>query len=172
MARHVAGTFRAILLAVRTELASFLTWDTSRIAIVAGDADVPHRVGDHDMVLRARAESPDRSAIDGGGRRNNKRTRTFDVEVRSRRVSDRAGEDLQALTTVDTGHLDLEDRVVDCLEDYFPLDNDGNSLVSQGLVCQGLSKAEREREDPQWLSSSWTIEVLYRRDLDETRGAV
>lgn len=171
MPAHVASAFRTILLAVRAELAEFLEWHESRIHIVAGDTEVPYRTGDQDIVLRAGDERPDREAIDGGGRRNNKRMRSFEVEVRTRMVLDPTDEDLQRLTTASTGHMALEDRVCDCLEVWYPIDDGDNVLTSQALRLHGLSKARRDRGNPQWVTSTWDVEVLYRRDLDETREA-
>lgn len=166
----VRAAFGDVLLAVRTELAEFLEWHASRILIVAGDRDVPYRTGDQDVLLRSRRESPERGAIDGGGRVVNRRTRTFDVEMRTRMVLDPADQDLQRLTTDSTGHLALEDMVCDCLECFFPLDGDGNSLVCAPLRCQGLSDAEQDRDSPVWVTSTWTVEVLYDRALTLTRG--
>ncbi len=170
MPQAIRSNFWPVALLVRAELADFLDWHVSRIHIVAGDADVPYRTGDHDIVLRVQGEQPDARTIDGGGRQVNRRTRDFDIEVRTRMVLDPVDEDLQRLTTLSGGHLLLEDDVVDCLEDFFPTDENGNSLVVQGLVSGRWTKPLRDKSNPQWVTSTLDVECLIDRALDLARG--
>lgn len=170
MATVRRSSAREVVAALQTELALHLGWQALRIPVVAGgDTQVPHRLGDQEVIIRVLGEEPDRGVIDGAGRVSNRRTRRLQVECRTRLILDRDDEDLQRLTHSSVGHIELEDAVCDCLETFFPVDESGDALVGQPVRCHGLSDPRPDRDAREWVSSKWSVEFLYDRDLDQTR---
>jgi len=158
-----------IVLIVRATLATALSWQADRIPIVAGDAEVPHLLGDREVLIRVLGERPDRQAIDGAGRAVNRRERRIQVECRTRLFLDVSHEDRLRLTHASLGHLALEDTVCDALESLLPADDSQNVLVAGVVRCQDLSDPKADHEAREWVSSKWSVELPYDRDLDLTR---
>src|SRR5215472_462347 len=89
---QIRNPFRAILLAVQAQLIASLEWDAVRVPIVADDeADVPHLMGDQDVLIRVMGETPDAPQIVSAGRYDNRRERKAVIIMRSRVLLDVVG---------------------------------------------------------------------------------
>lgn len=158
------ASVRETVLLLRARLAAGLGWDEERIIITAAEPDdTPHHQADQDILLRLEGERPEAS-IDGGGRYVNLRTRNIAVWARSRLFLDTRDSDLARLTHTSLGHVALEDDIVDVLEGWLPVDDDGNA-TSTPVILGTFSRPEKDRKDDGWVRSRVDLSFQYLRDL-------
>lgn len=170
MAAHRRASAREIILGIRTRLAAALEWDEDRIPIVAGKAEVPHLMGDREVLIRVLGERPDRQAIDGAGRDWNVRIRKLEIECRTRSLLDVSHEDRIRLTNATFGHIALEDQICETLESMLIYDSEDDWLTSDVVRLHDLSDPQRDKDAPaEWVSSRWDVEFTYDRALTQDR---
>jgi hypothetical protein len=155
-----------ILLAIAARVVSTTGLDATRVLIAAVSSpwDVPHHGAAQDILLMPRGEVPE-APVDGGGRYVNLRKRTLEVAVRTRLQLDTAQTDKTRLTDDSLGHLALEDRVCDGLENWFPLDADTGDAIATPLAVGRLTGPAKDHRDATWVSTQFTVDFLYERDL-------
>lgn len=159
------ASFREILLAVREQLVEVTGLDDTRVFVsVLSPEDAPRYAAFQDILLRPMGEEPDVGNIDGAGRYDNRRTRQFEVAVRTRVALDQSDRDHARLTDESLGHIVLEDLVVEALE-LFHLEDDDSDVLAAPLRVGRLSMPQRLRSDAHWVFSAFVCEAEYRRDL-------
>lgn len=168
MGRVRRASLSDILAGARSFLVTQTGLDDSRVVITClSPDDTPRLAAAQDVLLRLLNEEPEVGVIEGAGRYDNRRKRKLEVTQRTRLSLDVYGQDLYRLTDTTLGHLALEDTVCDALELYFP--TSGDNALSLPFRVGGLSSPQRLRADPDWLFSSFTVEIEYSRALDTTR---
>ncbi|MDE2105775.1 MAG: hypothetical protein KGL39_51600 [Patescibacteria group bacterium] len=167
----IRASLKDILLLIQTQVVAITGLDISRVIITAKSPDqVLHAGATEDILLRVMGERPDTNQIDGAGRIVNNRLRTVQVVVRTKVALDPTGQDQVHLTDPTLGHFVLEDSVVDALEEFFPLDINGNLLTAVPVRIGPWGLPTPDREDDTWLSSTADLEIVYTRNLDLTKG--
>lgn len=167
-AAQIRSSFRALLLALQAQLVASLEWDACRVPIVADDEeDVPHLMGDQDVLIRVMDETNDARQIESAGRYDNRRERKAKIIMRSRVLLDITGRSDIRLTDQTLGHLALEDAVCDALELFFVTDSNANLIAAYPPRLGPLSKPVRSRKHKEWVSSQFDLEVNYERALTQ-----
>lgn len=168
--RPAPAPIGTIVTATAAYLADQTGLDPSRVFITVMTPDDTPRFGAaQDILLRPMSEEPDVGIIDGAERFDNRRIRSIEVSIRTRLFLDQAGQDSARLTDVSLGHFQMEDKVVDALEFYYPSDGDTNNALSLPFRVGRLTAPQRLRDDANWLFSTFTVAVQYMRDLDATK---
>jgi len=165
---QIRNPFRAILLAVQAQLIASLEWDAVRVPIVADDeADVPHLMGDQDVLIRVMGETPDAPQIVSAGRYDNRRERKAVIIMRSRVLLDVVGRSDIRLTDQTLGLLALEDAVCDAMELFFVTDANQDLIAAYPPRMGALSAPMRSRRHKEWVHSQFDLEVNYERALTQ-----
>lgn len=167
MASVIRSSIIDIAKAIKAQLVAFAGFQPSQVFITS-KRKIPHFVGEKDCILRIGGEHPDEPAIRADGRQNNQRYRTVTITIRTRQAVDRAGTDTKHLLNDDIGHLAVEDAVFNALEIFWPVDIAQNAITNCPIRLGPLTETESETQ-PEWLSSSVTVEIDYSRNLDQSR---
>ncbi len=166
------STMMTILLGVQAQIIASASYfavslDASRCLITAlPAANVPHTQGDQDVLVRLMNENPNEGFIEGGGRVVDYRYRTLEITVRSRTYLDDVQQDLVRLTDSTLGHIVLEDAVVNALQ-CIQIGDSSQNLLTEPMTVGSISTPEKDRDDPNWVSSSLSVKVPYSRNLDQ-----
>lgn len=173
---QIRGNFGQILLAIQTQLVSWLatnldkSWTVDRVILIARPQQkVPHLMGDQDVLLRVRGESPNANVIDAAGRYDNRRERKVTVTMRCRALLDITGQDGIRLTDQTLGLLTLEDTVLDALETFLVTDDLSNLIAAAPIRMGALSDPEFGGAENRgaWVSSSFDLEIPYERAVTQ-----
>jgi hypothetical protein len=163
----VRSSFKDILLRIKDQLVRWIEGlDASHVLITCRD-NVPYYSGDHDIVLRVLGETPENEIINSAGRLDNRRWRRLRVIMRSRLVVDQVDMDVNRLCDEDIGHIVFEDAVCDALEEFFTQDDIQNTLQATNLKVRQLSDPEQDPKHPEWVKSSFMVDIEYCRDLTQ-----
>lgn len=166
-ATFARASIQDALLLLRSQIASVTGLDESFVVVTLDD-QAPHYRGNRDVLLVLGDESKDEPMIEGGGRVVNMRYRTVDVVPRLRCHLDRSDADLLKLTDESLGFLAFEALVVDAVELFIATDASENAL-SLPMTADRVSRPQRDRDDPNWVSSRFSVTIAYLRDLDQSR---
>lgn len=163
---------REVLLALQAQVATITGLDLTRVIITAAEpADVPHHAAEQDILLRLGAEYSELS-VEGGGRFADLRRREVQVYCRSRLWLDTTDSDTARLTDASLGHVALEDRLLEAVQRWMPLepaDDPGAAVNAIALPGEagGFSAPVRDRQDPSWVSSRLELSFQYQRAYTE-----
>jgi len=164
MATLRPATLSEIILAIRDRVTSACRMPRDAVFVTATESTEHLKVNAERLVgLRPTGETP-AEGIDGGGRYVNRRRRTMDVVLYSRMWLDETNVSTEMLTKASLGHFTFEDLVVNVLEDWFPLDREGNA-ISEPVACLDWLTPARDRKDAGWVSSRLEVAFVYSRLL-------
>ncbi len=129
--------------------------NTGQILVVAKAESPPHLAAQRDILLRI---GNSRIDWDGpGGRLAAKKIRTIGVYARSAQALDKGYTDEQWLDQHDA----FEDKILDALLDWLPVDGIGNSLATETLHVVSAQAPDKDDADV-WGDSLVTYEVHYQ----------
>ncbi len=169
----VAAPIGTILRLLKAQLVSVTGLDPSRVHITARDANqMPHDSGDRDLIIRPMYERPTPGMLEGGGRKNDRRFREVQIIPRSRAYLDPVDSDEVRLTDGTLGLLALEDMVVDALEMFQVTQTvqatGAVNTLTFPIFVEGPTAPEPDRDDENWVHSTFTLQIQYQRLLDQT----
>lgn len=166
MAAWVAATLNQILPVITARLAASTGLDATRVLVsVLQPEDVPCFGAAQDVVVRVMHEHEDAAVVDGCGRHDDRRLRLLEISPRTRVQLDASGQDLYRLTDLSLGHLALEDAVVAALQLY-SVAGSGGDVWSAPLRVRRVTMPDKLRSNPDWVCSTFGVDLEYRRDLD------
>jgi hypothetical protein len=166
VAEWARASGRGILLKLRLRVAEWCALDLSRVVVTVLDpSETPRTTAQQDILLRPGGEDSLEGILDGSGRYDDRRTRSLELSVRTRVQLDQAGQDLTRLTDASLGHVQMEDRLIDGLQNY-QVPGDGSDVWTAPLRLTRLSQPQRLKGDIDWVSSTFTAHYEYTRDLD------
>lgn len=120
------------------------------------------------VVVRPRSHITHQVYRHGGGRADTRVTRRVAVELWTRLALDETGDSEQWLLDASLGHLDREHQIFDALENFQPLNAQGDWLVYQPLKLYPTSDPDLEEPDePEWGRSVQEYDVSYVLDLSQ-----
>jgi hypothetical protein len=155
----IPTSINTILLAMRAQLATVLALDPTRILISARNK-IDHMAAERDIILRPKRGDPRQGTIDAAGWQNPRMVRRVSTICRARVGNDRGTEDRLLLTDPTRGLYQLEELVMSALQEFFPTDGGGNSLVNEGIFFDGIDESHREDEQRDWVESliNWRVD--------------
>lgn len=112
----------------------------------------------------------------GSGRLDCRIIRKVIASIRTRLDVDEPYSDEAALTDAVLGHFIAEDALMDCLENFWPVNGSGIGLTYRPIRLKSLNDPIRPREpQPQGMSVGWTetqlvFDVPYVVDLNQTKN--
>lgn len=166
------SSFVTIVQAVQTQLVNAGIVSSDQIHLISRQQhDIPHFVGDQDILIR-----PGRfRSIEGqaavAGRVATVFNRVLEIFPRTRVVLDESDRDAIFLTDQGTadpvnspaglGIFALEEAIVNSLHIFLPVDSNGNALTWEPMRIITGEAPEKQRDDPLWGYSSLDFEVVY-----------
>lgn len=159
--------FVDILNATKAHLVKTLGIAGHRIKLSARDS-LPPFSGSQDLILRPRNPTPAPEWESGAGRVATVFQRPLGVIIRTRLSTDTSDDDSQWLTNTSLGHFQMEEKVVDALQMWFPEDSRGNHLVIQPLRMIPSPPVEKDQPETGWGRSDLEFLILYAVDLDQS----
>lgn len=182
MASQIRSSLRDILLALKAEILARVTYtnidgdvaslsDAHVIITVKDAASVQHTLAPHDILLQPLEEHPYPGTDDNTGSSwiADHRVRSVKVTMRTRLSLDPTQEDLQRLTHESLGHIVFEDAVYDACYVFLAEDSDENVLQTGPAITKSMTAPKEDKDDDSWVSSSFTLDIPYSRDLDQVR---
>lgn len=173
MATVIRTNFPDILSVIRARIAELEIAPLSSVIVSAlPPEDVPHGVGEHDVLLTPQDEQSDEDTSFGGGRYDTRASARLHVIPRSRLALDESARDLARLTHSTLGHYALRDSLRDALHLVWPEDGLRNALGVQPprWIRTGAPKRDRrEKGESVWVYSVMEFLIVYPVDLDLTQ---
>lgn len=152
--------FSDVLLAIRDQIVNMAAVQANKVEIVSRDSPVKTKA-EKLVFLRPRRYTVGREEVDSAGRLVTAKIRQLDVIINSRAALDKPDSDQTWLTdTGGRGYFDFEEDVIDALQDFFPVDSDGNNLTMYPIRILAGSQPDIE-DEPGWGAASATFEVAY-----------
>lgn len=158
------SVFSDVLDLIAAKLVADDVMPAAKIGYVVDWTDVPQMHSEHDLLLAPGDETAVGNFAHGSGRLDVRANRILEVIVRTRRVTDKAGDAKQVLTHRTKGHLQLEDAVIDSLQGFYPTSAAMNELAF-GMEYLRIARPQRKNSTGQkeWLGSAVMFTVPYRR---------
>lgn len=152
--------FSDVLLAIRDRIVDTAAVQANKIGIVARDEPIKSNA-EKLVFLRPRRYTIGREEVDSAGRLATVMIRQLDVIINSRAALDKPNSDQVWLTDAGgRGYFDLEEDVLNSLQEFFPVDSDGNNLTIYPIRIFAGSQPDIEKE-PGWGAANATFEVAY-----------
>ncbi len=168
--QEIRGSITDVAYSIKNAIVKYGLADSSAVVVTAvGDyEEVPHHASGFDIVIQIRGEVPVDPESDVMGRWSMQRIRKLLLVLRSRVQLDPSGSDEKGLLADGLGHIAQENRLIDCLQCYWPEDVEGNTVTACPMHFQSLSQTERERKFPEWLASRVELAIHYERQMSQT----
>lgn len=168
MGSPVRTSFGPIIRAMRDELVLRLAVPPEMVKIIAR-RDLNPTLGGQMVYLRpSRFMSQDNQA-ESTGRIDTRLSRQVAILLKARNVQDDVAQDEDWLCNGDLGLFALEDRVLDALQIFFPLDATGKPLTCYPIRLLTGDEAAKSREKQGWGDESFIFEAVYQPLLDQSR---
>jgi hypothetical protein len=126
--------------------------------------DVPHLVGEKDILLRVGPEA-NVGTDEGGGEYDTRSRCVFQLVCRTRCELDEAESDRLRLTDSSLGHLVFRGKARKAVQLFWP-DVTQDLDTVEPLHWLRTSDPEPDARDPNWLSSVVEFEAVYPADMD------
>ncbi len=156
----IRARFSSILLALKARIIARAVVPAAQLEIIADDQPPPTK-GEKLVYLRPRRHSAGQPQVESAGRLDTRLTRTVDVFVRTRATIDKISSSEQWLTDQARGILDLEEDIVNALQDFAPVDSDGNLLTVQPIRITTGAQPDSGAKKQGWGQSSSSWDVIY-----------
>ena len=163
----ITTSLTAILPVIRQKLIDDEILQGTRINFTV-EEDWPHLSAQQDILLKVRTEKRHGNFQMGSGRYDVRVKRTLQVILRTRKLSDKVGSDYKLLNDTAVGVIAIEDSIIESLEDFIPVDANGNMLTFEGLEFSDISEPQKAKAQKDWTSSSVNFTIPYRRAVTTT----
>lgn len=162
MATVLRSSLRPILAAIKAALVAGVPIPAERV-LVSVRRKVPHFQADQDIVIRPRGFRIDASQTDHTGRFLTKIIRRIEFTCRTRLGFDETDRDESWLLDETYGHVALEERVIDVLQEFEATDEDGNGLQHGPMLLMDGPDPDKEADDDagEWGYSTLVFELTY-----------
>lgn len=173
MSTVIRTDLATVLLAVRTHLVAFLSWDPTRVLVVPPEKLTAPPHYDSYLWLWKAQDSLDYPRFQGAGRFDRRATVRLEVGIRSRLGTDEVSEAVDWLadpTGTGLGHLQLWLRVCDAMDCFIPDDvgdGTGNWLVTQPIVPAGGGRPRIDPREIDWGESVLAYDVSFALALNQ-----
>ena len=162
MATVIRSSLRGILSAIKAQIISGVPLPAARV-LVSVRKQVPHFQADQDVVIRPRGFKIEKIITDQVGRWETTLRRRIDFTCRTRLGVDESDRDESWLQHASFGHILLEEKVVDAMQEFFPADASGNHLVREPMLLTDGLDPDKEQDDElvEWGQSTVSFDVVY-----------